>query len=63
MLEDLYVPFMFSSPHSYNISWLELLFGSIKTGILNPDLLPVGKSNFVGIVKMVLHKIKLIPRH
>ena len=37
VLRELHVPFMISSPHSYNISWVELLFGAIKTGVLNPD--------------------------
>ena len=37
LVKDLHVPWMISSPHSYNISWVELLFASIKTGVLNPD--------------------------
>jgi hypothetical protein len=37
VLKELHVPFMISGPHSYNIAWVELLFGAIKTGVLNPD--------------------------
>ena len=43
VLKQLRVPFMLSSPHSYNISPIEMLFGAIKTGNLNPSDLPVGK--------------------
>ena len=35
MLRELRVPFMISSPHSYNIAPVELLFGAIKTGNMN----------------------------
>jgi len=35
VLRDLRVPFMLSSPHSYNISPIEMLFAAIKTGSLN----------------------------
>jgi hypothetical protein len=37
VLKELHVPFMITAPHSYNIAWVELLFGAIKTGVLNPD--------------------------
>ena len=37
------VPFMMSSANSYNISWIELLFGAIKQGDLNQEKLPTGK--------------------
>ena len=63
ILKELYVPWMLSAPHSYNIAWVELLFGSIKTGVLNPNEQPAGRGNFLAIVKMVLDKIKNIPRH
>ena len=36
VLRDLHIPWMASSPHSYNTSWVELLFGAIKTGMLAP---------------------------
>ena len=63
VLKELHVPWMISSPHSYNISWVELLFGAIKTGVLNPNDEATGKGNFIGIVKMILDKIKNIPQH
>ena len=63
VVKELHVPFMMSSPHSYNVSWVELLFGAIKTGVLNPNDEPQGKSNFAGVVKMVVDKIKNIPKH
>ena len=40
---SLNVPFMISSPHSYNISPVEMLFAAIKTKDLNPERLPTGK--------------------
>ena len=52
---------MTSSPHSYNISWVELLFGAIKTGVLNPNDEPTGRGNFIGIVKIIIDKIKNVP--
>jgi hypothetical protein len=42
-LKDLRVPFMLLAPHSYNVAPIELLFGAIKTGNLNPGSLPTGK--------------------
>jgi hypothetical protein len=54
---------MMSAPHSYNTSWVELLFGAIKTGVLNPDDQALGKGNFKGIVKMILDKVKNIPTY
>ena len=63
VLKKLHVPWMMSSPHSYNISWVELLFGAIKTGVLNPSEQPTGKGNFKGVVKMIFDQIKAIPRH
>ena len=33
-IRQLHVPWLTSAPHSYNISWVELLFGAIKTGVL-----------------------------
>ena len=54
---------MISGPHSYNIAWVELLFGAIKTGVLDPDDQSLGKGNFKGIVKMIIDKIKNIPKH
>ena len=63
VLKELHVPFMMSSPHSYNVSWVELLFGSIKTGALNPNDEPMGKGNFLFIVKMIVDKLKSIPIH
>ena len=62
-IKDLHVPFMMSAPHSYNISWVELLFGSIKTGVLNPEDMSLGKSNFLNIVKMIVEKVKSIAIH
>ena len=43
ILRDMRVPFMVLPPHAYNVSPIELLFGAIKTDILNPLALPTGK--------------------
>jgi hypothetical protein len=42
-LRNYQVPFMLLSPHSYNVAPIELLFGAIKTNLLNPEHLPTGK--------------------
>ena len=44
ILKDLRVPFMLLAPHSYNVAPIEMLFGSIKTGNLNPNDMPTGKA-------------------
>ena len=36
ILRALRVPFMLLPPHAYNVSPIELVFGAIKTNILNP---------------------------
>jgi hypothetical protein len=41
---------MISSPHSYNIAPIELLFGAIKSVDLNPEQLSTGKTNFSNMV-------------
>ena len=35
LLEELKLPFATSAPHSYNVSWVELLFGALKTNQLD----------------------------
>ena len=49
--------------YSYNVSWVELLFGAIKTGVLNPSDKGQGKGNFKTIIEIILGKIKSIPKH
>ena len=44
VLKELRLPYMISSPHSYNISPIEMLFAGIKTGNLNEKDLPTGKA-------------------
>ena len=63
VLKELHVPFMMSAPHSYNTAWVELLFGAIKTGVLNPEDQLQGKGNFKGMVKMIFDKLRSIPKH
>ena len=43
LIKSMRIPFMLSAPHSYNISPIEMLFGAIKMGNLNPDNLATGK--------------------
>ena len=42
-LRNYKVPYMLLSPYSYNVAPIELLFGAIKTGFINPEHLPTGK--------------------
>ena len=42
-LNELRVPYMLLSPHSYNVAPIELLFGAIKTNNINPFDYPSGK--------------------
>ena len=44
LIKELRIPFMLSSPHSYNISPIEMLFAAIKTGNLNEEDIPTGKT-------------------
>jgi hypothetical protein len=62
-MRELRVPFMISSPHSYNIAPIELLFGAIKTGNLNEQQLPTSKGGFSNIIKLVVKKIQTIPKY
>ena len=43
VLQKLGIKIIFSGPYSYSAAPIELLFGSLKVGELNPDRLPTGK--------------------
>ena len=42
-LRKMQVPTMFSGPYSYGAAPIEMMFGALKKGELNPTRLPMGK--------------------
>ena len=43
LMKQLNIPVMFSGPHSYSTSPIELVFAALKSRNLNPEQLPTGK--------------------
>ena len=43
ILEDLGVPVLFTGPHSYSASPVELFFAAFKSSDINPRKAPTGK--------------------
>jgi hypothetical protein len=50
MLERLNVPIMMSGPYSYEAAPCELYFAAFKADDVNPNSVPLGKSNFENVL-------------
>jgi transposase len=62
MLERLRVPIMMLGPYSYDAAVIELFFSAFKSKDVNPNNIPLGKTHFLDVVKLVVKRCKEIPR-
>ena len=63
MLKRLRVPIMMNGPYSYDASSCELFFAEFKKKDINPSLIPLGKTHFDDVIKLVVLRCKEIPKH
>ena len=54
--------FMVLGPYSYNASPCELLFAAFKSVDINPRHIPTGKTHFPQVVRLVMDRLRRIPR-
>ena len=62
VMKELDLPVCFLGPHSYNCAPAELLFAALKSTHLNVELEGTAKSNFTGVVKMILRRLHEISK-
>ena len=53
MLERLRVPISMMGPYSYDAAPCELFFAAFKRADVNPNKLPLGRTHFKTVVKLV----------
>ena len=56
------LPIIYSGPYGYSAAPIELMFGALKFGELNPDKLPTGKKSLRHIADMVGQRLSAIPK-
>ena len=62
MLERLNVPIMMSGPYSYEAAPCELYFAAFKNADVNPTKIPLGKSHFDIVLRLVVERCQQIPK-
>jgi transposase len=60
LLRHLRVPVLFTAPHCYSSSPIELYFAALKAVDLNPRKLSMGKQNFSNVVNAVVMRARAI---
>ena len=56
MLARLDIPMMMMGPYSYDVAPCELFFAAFKADDVNPNKVPMGKTNFELIIKLVVQR-------
>ena len=62
MLERLRVPVMMTGPYSYDACPAELFFAAFKRDDINPNSVPVSKTHFETVTRLVVDRCLSIPR-
>ena len=62
MLERLRFPIMMTGPYSYDVAPAELFFAAFKNADINPRKVPLGKSHFDDVLKLVVKRCLEIPK-
>ena len=62
MLERLQIPIMMSGPYSYDLAPAELFFAAFKSEDINPNKVPLGKSHFGNVLKLVVQRCQTIKK-
>ena len=61
VLEKLQIPVLYTGPHSYAASPIELFFSAFKSQDINPRKIPTGKKHFQQIAELATARVKEIP--
>ena len=62
MLERLQVPIMMSGPYSYDLAPAELFFAEFKKVDVNPSKVPMSKTHFDTVLKLVVERCQQIKK-
>lgn len=62
MLDRLRVPIMMMGPYSYDAAACELFFAAFKQDDVNPNKVPLGKTHFGDLLKLVIKRCQEIPK-
>ena len=62
MLERLRVPIIMMGPYSYDAAPCELFFAEFKKRDINPNKVPLGKTHFEDVIKLVVKRCQEIPK-
>jgi hypothetical protein len=62
MLERLRVPIMMMGPYSYDAAPCELFFAAFKKADINPAHIPLGKTFFADLIKLVVKRCRQISK-
>ena len=63
LMKKLNLPVIILGPYSYDLNPVELFFAAFKSDDVNPRKVPTSKKHFETVVKLVIERIKLIPKH
>ena len=63
LMKKLNLPVIILGPYSYDANPVELFFAAFKSDDINPRLVPTTKKHFDTVVKLVIDRIQLIPKH
>ena len=61
LLQKLKIPVLFTGPHSYSASPVELYFAHFKAADVNPRRVQTGKGHFANVTELVLARARQIP--
>ena len=62
MLETLRIKVSMYSPYSYDAAICELFYAAFKKVDINPNKVPMGKTHFAEVIRLVVDRIRQIPR-
>ena len=62
MLKRLRVPIMMMGPYSYDVAPCELFFSAFKSADINPGEVPLNKSHFADVLRLVVQRCQEIPK-
>ena len=63
LMKKLNLPVIILGPYSYDLNPVELFFAAFKSDDVNLRKVPTSKKHFETVVKLVIERIKLIPKH
>ena len=62
MLKRLRVPISMMGPYSYDAAPAELFFAAFKRADVNPGKIPLGRTHFNDVARLVVNRCRQIPK-